>query len=86
MHQADFFFCLQVMVSLVKIVLISMRPGTELVGKLPGTEIFCDISQFPVATKIHGTLIIRVNSSLFCFANANFIREKYDTLSLFVRL
>ncbi|CAM8881029.1 unnamed protein product [Rhodiola kirilowii] len=65
-----------VMVSLAKIVLVSMRPGAEVVGKIPGTDIFCDISQYPMAAKTPGILIIRVNSALFCFANANFIREK----------
>ncbi|KAL9667779.1 hypothetical protein QQ045_002147 [Rhodiola kirilowii] len=64
-----------VIVSLAKIVLISMRPGAEVVGKIPGTDIFCDISQYPMAAKTPGILIIRVNSALFCFANANFIRE-----------
>uniref|UniRef100_A0A5B6Z1Y5 Putative low affinity sulfate transporter 3 n=1 Tax=Davidia involucrata TaxID=16924 RepID=A0A5B6Z1Y5_DAVIN len=65
-----------VLISFAKIILNSIRPGTEVLGRLQGTDIFCDINQYPMATKIPGILIIRVNSGLLCFANANFISER----------
>ncbi|KAB5556530.1 hypothetical protein DKX38_007439 [Salix brachista] len=60
----------------VKIIIISIRPGTEVLGRLPGTDIFCDVNQYPMAVKNPKALIIRVKSGLLCFANANFVREK----------
>ncbi|KAL9332685.1 hypothetical protein ACSQ67_002295 [Phaseolus vulgaris] len=65
-----------VVISFSKIILISIRPGTETLGKLPGTNLFCDVYQYPMAVKIPGVMIIRVKSALLCFANANFVRER----------
>ncbi|TKY47639.1 Sulfate transporter 2.1 [Spatholobus suberectus] len=65
-----------VLISFSKIILISIRPGTETLGKLPGTDLFCDVYQYPMAVKIPGVMIIRVKSALLCFANANFVRER----------
>ncbi|PON72556.1 Low affinity sulfate transporter [Trema orientale] len=65
-----------VTISFVKIILISIRPGTETLGRLPGTDIYCDIQQYPMATQIPGIMIIRIKPGLLCFANANFIRER----------
>ncbi|KAJ6737163.1 SULFATE TRANSPORTER [Salix viminalis] len=65
-----------VAISFVKIIIISIRPGTEVLGRLPGTDIFCDVNQYPMAVKNPKALIIRVKSGLLCFANANFVREK----------
>lgn len=69
---------LQVTISFVKIILNSVRPSTEEQGRLPATYIFRDITQFPMATKITGMLILRVDSGTLCFANANFIKERYN--------
>lgn len=65
-----------VAISFAKIILLSIKPSTEVLGRLPGTEIFCNINQFSVATKIPGLIIIRINSGTLCFANASFIRER----------
>ncbi|KAM1818547.1 hypothetical protein EV1_000286 [Malus domestica] len=65
-----------VIISFTKIILISIGPGTETLGKLPRTDMFCDIAQYPMAVKIPGIMIIRVKSALFCFANANFVKER----------
>lgn len=69
--------CVQVAISFARIILISIHPGVETLGRVPGTETFCNIEQYPMATKIPGVLIIGVKSSILCFANANFVREKY---------
>ncbi|KAF2284080.1 hypothetical protein GH714_018863 [Hevea brasiliensis] len=63
-----------VTISFVKII-ISIRPGTEILGRLPGTDTFCDVDQYPMAIKTPPALIIRVKSGFLCFANANFVKE-----------
>ncbi|KAJ6289036.1 hypothetical protein OIU76_024933 [Salix suchowensis] len=65
-----------VTISFVKIIIISIRPGAEVLGRLPETDIFCDVDQYPMAVKSPQVLIIRVKSGLLCFANANFVKEK----------
>uniref|UniRef100_A0A2C9WE88 STAS domain-containing protein n=1 Tax=Manihot esculenta TaxID=3983 RepID=A0A2C9WE88_MANES len=65
-----------VTISFAKILLNSIRPGIEDLGRLPRTETYCDIKQYPMAIKTPGILVVRVNSALLCFANANFIRER----------
>ncbi|KAF7839981.1 sulfate transporter 2.1 [Senna tora] len=67
---------LAVVISFSKIIVISIRPGTETLGKLPGTEMFCDVRQYPMAVKPPGVLILRLKSALLCFANATFVRER----------
>ncbi|KAL0361452.1 UNVERIFIED_CONTAM: Low affinity sulfate transporter 3 [Sesamum radiatum] len=67
---------MQVAISFAKIILSSIKPSTEVLGKLPGTDIFCNTVQYPMATKLPGISIIRINSGTLCFANANFIRER----------
>lgn len=67
---------LAVVISFLKIIWISIRPGTETLGNLPGTDLFCDMHQYPMAVKPPGTLIVRLKSSLLCFANATFVRER----------
>ncbi|XVF15141.1 hypothetical protein REPUB_Repub09cG0124000 [Reevesia pubescens] len=65
-----------VTISFAKIILISIRPGTETLGRLPGTDMFGDVSQYPMAVRTPGVLIMRLKSALLCFANANFVRER----------
>ncbi|KAL8058367.1 hypothetical protein ABFX02_03G013500 [Erythranthe guttata] len=65
-----------VAISFAKIIVSSIKPSTEVLGRLPGTDIFCNQLQYPVATKIPGILIVRINSGTLCFANANFIRGR----------
>ncbi|KAL8172419.1 hypothetical protein V2J09_024223 [Rumex salicifolius] len=66
-----------VMISFAKIIFKAIYPGTEILGRLNGTEVFCEINRYPLSTvKPPGLYIIRINSALICFANANFIRER----------
>ncbi|KAM7270535.1 hypothetical protein ACFE04_029749 [Oxalis oulophora] len=65
-----------VTISFVKVILIAIRPGAEILGNLPGTEVFCDTSQYPMAVTIPKVLTIRVKSALLCFANCNFVKER----------
>ena len=70
---------LQVIISFAKIILNAIQPGIEALGRFPGTDVFCDVRQYPMAIKAPGILTIRIKSSLLCFANANFIKERYIT-------
>lgn len=63
-------------ISLAKVVFNSIQPGIETLGKLPGTEVFVDIDQYPVAEEISGVLVTRLRSGLLCFANASTIEER----------
>ncbi|BFG35368.1 hypothetical protein CerSpe_216420 [Prunus speciosa] len=66
--------------SFVKIILGSIRPGMETPGKIPGTDTYCDVGQYPMALQIPGVLIIRIKSAWLCFANANSVRERITRL------
>lgn len=65
-----------VAMSFAKIIISSIQPGIETLGKVPGTDMFCDVNQYPMAVMLPGVLSVRIKSPLFCFANATFIRER----------
>ncbi|TKY60313.1 Sulfate transporter 2.1 [Spatholobus suberectus] len=65
-----------VAISFTKIIWISIGPGTETLGRLPGTDVFYDVQQYPMAVKTPGVAIIRVKSALLCFSNADAVRER----------
>ncbi|OVA14642.1 STAS domain [Macleaya cordata] len=64
-------------ISILKIILSSIRPGVEVLGRLPRTDIFGSINQYKMVLKTPGVLIIRIDTALLCFANANFVKERY---------
>ncbi|TYI75996.1 hypothetical protein E1A91_D06G046000v1 [Gossypium mustelinum] len=67
-----------VTISFAKIVLNSIRPSVEQLGRLPRTDTFCEVNQYPMAieSETPGLLTFGINSGLLCFANANCIRER----------
>ncbi|KAK7351164.1 hypothetical protein VNO77_10412 [Canavalia gladiata] len=65
-----------VSISFAKILIQSIRPGIEVLGKVPRTEAFCDVRQYPMAITTPGILVVRISSGSLCFANANFVRER----------
>ncbi|MED6122531.1 Low affinity sulfate transporter 3 [Stylosanthes scabra] len=65
-----------VTISFAKILIQSIRPGVEVLGRVPSTEAFCDVTQYPMAISTPGIIVIRISSGSFCFANANFVRER----------
>ncbi|XP_024969078.1 low affinity sulfate transporter 3-like [Cynara cardunculus var. scolymus] len=65
-----------VSISFGRLILNSIKPGIEEMGRLPGTDIFCDRAQYPRVLDVSGVRIIRLNSGSFCFANANSIKER----------
>ncbi|KAH7851844.1 hypothetical protein Vadar_017228 [Vaccinium darrowii] len=65
-----------VIISFAKILLNAIQPGIEALGRFPGTDVFCEVNQYPMAIKTPGILTIRIKSALLCFANANFVKER----------
>ncbi|XP_058179522.1 low affinity sulfate transporter 3 [Rhododendron vialii] len=65
-----------VMISFAKVLLNAIKPGIEDLGRFPGTDVFGEVNQYPMAIKTPGILTIRIKSALLCFANANFIKER----------
>ncbi|XP_047982640.1 sulfate transporter 1.3-like [Salvia hispanica] len=64
-----------VSISFAKLLLQVTRPRTALLGKIPGTNVYRNIQQYPEATKVAGVLIIRLDSAIY-FSNSNYIRER----------
>ncbi|XP_010538958.1 PREDICTED: sulfate transporter 1.1-like [Tarenaya hassleriana] len=58
-----------------KILLQVTRPRTAVLGKIPRTNVYRNIQQYPEASKIPGILIIRVDSAIY-FSNSNYVRER----------
>ncbi|KAL8523573.1 hypothetical protein ACS0TY_013519 [Phlomoides rotata] len=64
-----------VSISFAKLLVQVTRPRTALLGKIPRTNVYRNIQQYPEATKVPGVLIIRVDSAIY-FSNSNYIRER----------
>ncbi|PIN07374.1 Sulfate/bicarbonate/oxalate exchanger SAT-1 and related transporters (SLC26 family) [Handroanthus impetiginosus] len=64
-----------IVISFAKLLLQVTRPRTALLGKIPRTNVYRNIQQYPEATKVPGVLIIRVDSAIY-FSNSNYIRER----------
>ncbi|CAN6285338.1 unnamed protein product [Urochloa humidicola] len=63
-------------ISFAKIIIQSLRPQVEVLGRLQGTNIFCSIRQYPVACRTPTVLTIRIDTSFMCFINATYIKER----------
>lgn len=68
---------LQIVISFAKVIVHSVWPQVEILGRLQGTNIFCNIEQYPMVHKTPAVLTVRLGTSFLSFVNANFIREKY---------
>uniref|UniRef100_A0A0D9VQP4 STAS domain-containing protein n=1 Tax=Leersia perrieri TaxID=77586 RepID=A0A0D9VQP4_9ORYZ len=63
-------------VSFAKIIIQSIRPQVEILGRLQGTDIFCSIKQYPVVCQTPTVLATRIETSFLCFVNASSVKEK----------
>lgn len=68
---------LQLLVSFAKIIIQSIWPQVEILGRLQGTEIFCNVKQYPVVHETPTVLTVRIETSFLCFVNSSSIKEKY---------
>ncbi|XP_019174950.1 PREDICTED: sulfate transporter 1.2-like [Ipomoea nil] len=64
-----------VTISLAKILLQVTRPRTASLGRIPKTNVYRNIQQYPEATTVPGILIVRVDSAIY-FSNSNYTRER----------
>ncbi|KAL3515559.1 hypothetical protein ACH5RR_022461 [Cinchona calisaya] len=64
-----------VAISFAKILLQVTRPRIAVLGKVPRTNVYRNIQQYPAATTVPGILIVRVDSAIY-FSNSNYIRER----------
>ncbi|XP_027337568.1 early nodulin-70-like [Abrus precatorius] len=72
----EFGLAIGITISFAKIIIISIQPGIALVGRLPETDAFGDVEQYPMAVNVPGVLIVSLKSSWLCFANASLVRER----------
>ncbi|CAL4921280.1 unnamed protein product [Urochloa decumbens] len=63
-------------VSFAKVIIHSIRPQVQILGRLQGTNIFCNIKQYPMVCQTPAVLTTRIDTSFLCFINAKFIRER----------
>ncbi|QCE15861.1 sulfate transporter 1.3-like [Vigna unguiculata] len=64
-----------VSISFAKILLQVTRPRTAILGKIPRTNVYRNIQQYPEASKVPGVLIVRVDSAVY-FSNSNYVKER----------
>ncbi|XP_052202822.1 sulfate transporter 1.3-like [Diospyros lotus] len=64
-----------VSISFAKVLLQVTRPRTAILGRIPRTNVYRNIQQYPEATKVPGILIIRVDSAVY-FSNSNYVKER----------
>ncbi|KAE9467817.1 hypothetical protein C3L33_00282, partial [Rhododendron williamsianum] len=62
-------------VSVFKILLHVTRPNTMVLGNIPGTQIYQDISRYREALRVPSFLIVAVESPFF-FANSTYLQER----------
>lgn len=64
-----------VCISFVKLLLTVTRPHTALLGNIPGTKVYRNVTQYKDAKRVPGVLAIRLDAPLY-FSNSNYIRER----------
>jgi high affinity sulfate transporter 1 len=64
-----------VSISFVKLLLTVTRPHTALLGNIPGTKVYRNVTQYADAKRVPGVLAIRLDAPLY-FSNSNYIRER----------
>ncbi|RZB73133.1 Early nodulin-70 [Glycine soja] len=75
---AEIGLAIGITISFAKIIITSIQPATAVIGRLPGTDAFGDVEQYPMAVNIPGVLIVSLKSSWLCFANANLVEERIE--------
>ncbi len=70
---------LGVLASLGAFIQRSTRPHTAVLGRLPGSDVFRNVKNFPEAAPIEGVLILRMDAT-FYFANVAFFKDYLERL------
>ena len=66
---------LGVIASILLFITLNTRPHAAMLGRLPDTDIYRNIVDFPEAQSIPGLVILRIDASLY-FANTEFLKAK----------
>ncbi|XP_019175969.1 PREDICTED: sulfate transporter 1.3-like [Ipomoea nil] len=74
-HSVEIGLLIAVVISFAKILLQVTRPRIAVLGKIPRTNVYRNIQQYPEATKFPGILIVRVDSAIY-FSNSNYTRDR----------
>eukprot|EP00271_Cylindrocystis_brebissonii_P020085 TRINITY_DN64_c0_g1_i11.p1 TRINITY_DN64_c0_g1~~TRINITY_DN64_c0_g1_i11.p1 ORF type:complete len:653 (-),score=128.48 TRINITY_DN64_c0_g1_i11:1740-3698(-) len=69
-----------VSISALRILLQVARPHTAILGRIPGTSVYRNVTQYAGAEMTPGLLVLRIDATIY-FANANYIREKVERLA-----
>ncbi|KAG8044883.1 hypothetical protein GUJ93_ZPchr0008g12058 [Zizania palustris] len=64
-----------VAISVLRALLHVARPATSKLGRVSGTDAFCDVAQYPSAVTAPSVLVLQVGSPIY-FANAEYLRER----------
>ncbi|KAL2332784.1 hypothetical protein Fmac_013997 [Flemingia macrophylla] len=75
---AEIGLAIGIAISFAKIIISSIQPAITVVGRLPGTDAFRDVEQYPMAVNIPGVFIVSLKSAWLCFANANLVEERIE--------
>ncbi len=67
---------ISVAVSLLLIIYESAFPHTAVLGRLPGSNVYRNIKQYPLAERYDGIVIVRIDAPIY-FANTDNIRTKF---------
>ncbi|XP_057964409.1 sulfate transporter 3.1-like [Malania oleifera] len=62
-------------ISVLRVLLFVARPRTLALGKIPDSNVFRSVEQYPVAKSIPGILILEIDAPIY-FTNASYLRER----------
>ncbi|XP_022979229.1 sulfate transporter 3.1-like [Cucurbita maxima] len=62
-------------ISLLRVLLVTARPRTSVLGNIPNSTIYRSIDQYPTANRVPGALILQLEAPIY-FANSNYVRER----------
>lgn len=74
---AELGLCIAVVVCLLSVIYESAYPHTAILGKLPGTNVYRNIKQYPNAQIYNKLVIARIDAPIY-FANIQHVREKLE--------
>ncbi|XP_031131893.1 sulfate transporter 1.3-like [Ipomoea triloba] len=74
-HSVEIGLLIAVAISFAKILLQVTRPRIAVLGRIPRTNVYRNIQQYPDATRIPGILIVRIDSAIY-FSNSNYARDR----------
>ncbi len=66
---------LGIVASILLFISLNTRPNAAVLGRLPGTNIFRNVDNFPEAETVPSLLVLRIDASLY-FANTEFLKHK----------